>query len=114
MEKNQILQKTQKKALLPGMVIVLFFSLTSNAAISAELILCKNDKTVRTIRVEVDHSNNICKTIYTKSGIDSVVGSGQYSQSCDRYADNVRKNLEAANWECREVQEAKSSGVTEL
>lgn len=114
MKQDQVYKKTLIKALLPTAVMVLFFSSFSNAALSKELILCKNQKTVRTIRVEVDKSNNACKTIYTKSGIDSVVGSGQYPQSCEQFADNVRKNLETANWDCRQVQEAKSSTITEL
>lgn len=114
MKQDQIQKKASKKALLPIAVMVLFFSSYTKAALSSDLILCKNQKTVRTIRVEVDQAKSYCKTIYTKSGVDSIVGSGQYSKSCEQIADNVKKNLETANWDCREVQQSKSSAVTEL
>ena len=73
-----------------------------------KLLLCKLNRTVRTLRVEID-DGSLCKTIYTKQGVDDEIGSGQHKQSCFNIVGNVRKNLEEGGWKCREVQRAQSS-----
>lgn len=92
---------------------ILTFLLASSPAFARlenTLVLCKNKKTVRTLRVEVGEDQK-CRAIYTKQGVDETIGSGQYTQSCEDYVGNVRKNLEEANWNCREVKEARTSTV---
>ncbi|MNT84534.1 hypothetical protein D3C72_2245580 [compost metagenome] len=64
---------------------------------------------VRTLRIEKDTDK--CRAIYTKQGVDSVIGSGQYNQSCEEFISSVRKNLEEGKWQCREIKEARTSAV---
>lgn len=95
---------------------VLFFTMLPVAqasqlpAIKPTYLLCKNRKTVRTIRiVELQGktgSDASCKTIYNKAGIDRVVGQAHHPQSCLRFMENIRGNLESAHWKCRDVSSA--------
>lgn len=65
-------------------------------------VLCKNQKTVRSIRVEKEDANE-CVTLYTKAGIDREVGRAQNFSSCVRIVENIRNNLEKASWQCKEM-----------
>lgn len=85
-------------------------SLAAPGPMSEKLVLCKNKKIVRTLRVEKGDDNK-CRAIYTKEGVDATIGSGQYMESCAEYISNVRKNLEEAHWSCRDVKEARSSSL---
>lgn len=93
---------------------VLFLFSTSAFATQAQvddnLILCKNQRLVRTLRVDFDNSNK-CMAIYNKNGEDKVIGSGQNPQSCLQFVNNVRDNLEGASWNCREVKDSRTSMV---
>lgn len=85
--------------------------LCAHAALSGEkpattYILCKSQKVVRTIRVEKDPVDRQCVALYTKEGVDSEVGRAQSMASCEKIVDNIKDNLEGANWKCR-----KFSGV---
>jgi len=100
----------QKKALSVFTMAVLFFSSLVQADIGDILVLCKHNKTVRTLRVEI-MSDQRCKAIYTKQGVDQIIGSSQNQNSCEEYISGVRKTLEDAKWNCREVKEARSSSV---
>lgn len=80
------------------------------AEVGASLVLCKHNKTVRTLRVELGDDQK-CRAIYTKQGVDETIGSGMNPNSCVEYITNVRKNLEEAQWNCREVKEARISAV---
>ncbi|MNL45527.1 hypothetical protein D3C87_1681820 [compost metagenome] len=109
MKRDQLLSNF--KALLAGTLTVLFFSSFAGADIGDSLVLCKINKTVRTLRIEKGDDSR-CRAIYTKQGIDSVIGSGLNFDSCEGFVASVRKNLEEAKWNCREVKEARSSSVT--
>ena len=77
-------------------------------------VLCKNEKAVRSIRVEVDKKTSICRAIYSKGGVDKEVGSGKSLASCVSVQNNVRKNLEGAgSWKCRDVDSAQLSAPKE-
>lgn len=112
MKRDQISKSNLIKALFSVMTIVLFFSSFSHANnnIGESLVLCKHNKTVRTLRVEVGEDQK-CKAIYTKQGVDEIIGSGQFLNSCAEVIAGVRKNLEEAKWNCREVKEARSSSL---
>ncbi len=111
MKQDQIFKVKSIKALFSATITVLFFSsLASADELGNSLVLCKHNKTVRTLRVEID-KDQICRTIYTKQGVDEVIGSGQNHNSCNEFLINVRKNLEDAKWNCREVKEARTSNV---
>lgn len=95
------------------LAILLFSSFFAWAEVSADekfsFVLCKNNQIVRTIRVNSGEEG--CKTVYTKSGVDRIVGSGQNASSCMQFLNNIKGNLEEAAWSCREVSKVK---ITDL
>ena len=108
-------QKSNSKKVsltIPTALLVGFFIFTANIA-QAELgdafILCKHNKTVRSLRV--DSTDTQCKAVYTKEGIDKIIGSSQKKEICGDVLDKVRKNLEENNWNCREVKESRLSNL---
>lgn len=107
---DQISIVSKIKALLSAMLTVLFFSSFAHAEMGESFVLCKNKKMVRTLRVELG-SDQKCRAIYTKQGVDEVIGSSQQVASCVEFVSNVRKNLEEGKWSCREVKEARTSSV---
>ncbi len=98
------------KALLVLTTAMLFFSSPAWSDVEDTLVLCKIDKTVRTLRIEMSE-DKICKAIYTKRGVDQTIGSGQNPNSCVEFVEGVKKTLESAKWKCREVQAARTSSV---
>ena len=71
-----------------------------------QYVLCKNRGIVRTIRVERTNQGG-CQAKYTKAGVDRVIGYGRQKNSCEKFLNNVKKNLLDASWSCREVSDAK-------
>ena len=88
-------------------LFTLFISLSIFAQESSTYVFCSQKSFVRTIRVE--RGANGCRTIYTKKGVDKEVGTGLYLESCMRFLENIRKNLVAAGWKCRDVSQSKIS-----
>jgi hypothetical protein len=100
---------------LVGLIIFIFLPVVAQAAIEntavaqtadaseANYILCKNQKTVRTIRIENANSDKKCVAWYTKAGVDKEVCRAQSAANCLKIVDNIKMNLEAANWKCKEV-----------
>jgi hypothetical protein len=76
---------------------------------SAEYIICRNKKAVRTVRVEKDPNSVRCITIYTRNGVDKEVAHGLNHGSCVKIMGNIRINLEKANWSCKEVASVSST-----
>lgn len=89
---------------------VLFFSSMVYGQIGDSLVLCKRDKIVRTLRIETLKDQR-CKAIYTKQGVDQNIGVSQAQSACEEYVSKVRKTLEEAAWNCREVKEARTSNL---
>lgn len=86
--------------------------MTANAAVSDvpyAHVICKNQKIVRTIRVEKGPGK--CSTLYTKNGQDQVIASGINATSCKKFMSDVQENLTKAGWKCRET---KAAVVSEL
>jgi hypothetical protein len=77
----------------------------------ANTIICKNEKSVRTLRT--DNTSKGCQAIYTKQGIDQVVGSSTQDNACDSIIEGIRKTLEGSVWKCRGVKEAVISNLSE-
>jgi hypothetical protein len=98
------------KALQVSTCAVLFFSLTSFAESGDSLIICKKEKQVRTLRIEM-LSDQHCKAIYTKQGVDQNIGASQSLKACEEIIGAVRKTIEAASWSCREVKEFQASSL---
>lgn len=69
--------------------------------------MCKNKATVRTIRVETE--KGLCKTTYTKEGVDQIVGQGQSENTCYGILNNIKGNLEKADWKCKDISQARIS-----
>lgn len=99
-----------KEALFSVTMTVLFFSSFAFAGVGDSFILCKNNKSVRTLRVEMDEDSK-CRAIYTKQGVDEMIGAAQYSNSCVEIISKVRKKLEEGKWLCRDVKEARVSTI---
>ncbi|MCB0392084.1 MAG: hypothetical protein KDD58_12385 [Bdellovibrionales bacterium] len=79
------------------------FSLVSEASEKLyEFYLCSNKKVVRSLRIELLEDSS-CQTTYSKAGIDKVIGSGMHIESCQKFLNNVKGNLEAVGWECRKI-----------
>lgn len=93
---------------------LLFISLIflGGAAVADEpLLICKNKKIVRTVRITKE--KGLCKTRYTKEGKTQDIGSGMNPSSCQKVLEGVRKNLEASHWSCRDVKASSVSDVQE-
>jgi hypothetical protein len=76
---------------------------TSSA--KASYTLCRNQKTVRTLRVDRDEKKS-CVAIYTKSGVDKEVARGLNVMSCQKVVENIKINLDKAGWKCKDVGDA--------
>ena len=76
-------------------------------ATDASYVLCKNKATVRTIRVEKE--KGLCVTTYTKEGVDQIVGQGQAENTCFGILNNIKGNLEKADWKCKDISQARIS-----
>lgn len=91
-----------------GKLLALFFFVAFSASAQGvhhpkNYVLCKLGKSVRSIRVQVDEQK-VCQTIYNKHGADQMIGSGRNYDSCVKFLDNVKTNLEKSNWRCRDVE----------
>jgi RecJ-like exonuclease len=69
-------------------------------------IMCKNKKSVRTIRVEKAHNERQWVTYYTKLGVDQEVARAQSFTNITRIVENIKENLTKANWQCKELKKA--------
>lgn len=73
--------------------------------------LCKNQKEVRTIRVQISNQG-VCSTYYSKQGTEKVVGSGKNHDSCVTFLNSIKGNLEKANWNCRDISSTRITAST--
>ena len=101
--------------MIPGLktlslILVLFLGFFVRA--DEPLLICKNKKVVRTIRITKE--NGLCKTNYSKDGKSQMIGSGLNPASCQKILEGVRKNLEASNWSCREAKATSFSDIEEV
>lgn len=79
---------------------------------AAATIICKNDKSVRTLRTDKS-SGGGCRAIYTKQGVDQVVGASMRESGCETVLEGIRKTLEGSVWKCRDIKEALVSNLSE-
>lgn len=94
-----------------AMAVAIAEEKTTTGALEKSYVICKNQKIVRTLRVEVIAGR--CQAVYTKNGKDQIIGSGMNTQSCLKYAQNVRDTLIKNNWKCRDVERSAVSEVKE-
>jgi hypothetical protein len=67
-----------------------------------QYVICRNQKIVRTIRVECLPSG-ACDTIYNKDGADLTQASKINAVASLRILGNIKNNLEKAAWKCNDV-----------
>lgn len=67
-----------------------------------QYVICRNQKIVRTIRIECQ-KNEDCDTIYTKDGTDRVEGFNNNIFGGQKILANIKTNLENAAWKCNDV-----------
>ena len=73
-----------------------------SAAGKSGYVICRNDKVVRTIRV--DTSGEKCKAIYSKDGKEDIVAKSGTAEKCFEVANQIRTNLEKSVWKCKDVE----------
>ncbi len=71
-------------------------------------ILCRNKKSVRTVRVQ-ESDEGPCSTLYTKFGAEQTVASSRSTAACMMVLKNIRTNLEKAAWTCKDISRSKIS-----
>ena len=100
--------------------LVLGFALSSASAMGAEqkvmqFVMCKNQKTVRTIRITPEQADpKDCQVTYSKSGVDEVVGQSRSLSSCKTILKNIQDNLESSKFNCKTVGNAAVSYSSEV
>ena len=77
----------------------------------ANTLLCRVDKSVRSLRVD-KADDGTCKAVYTKEGVDQVVGTSAREQACQKVIESIRRTLEASVWKCKEVKAAPISYIS--
>lgn len=90
--------------------LISFFSITTS--VFATTIVCKNEKAVRTLRTDKNPDGG-CRAVYTKFGVDQVVGASLKPNGCDTILEGIRKTLESNVWKCKEVKAATLSELSE-
>ena len=93
-----------KLLLIFGMGLLPFQTKAQGATNQLSYVMCKAKKIVRTIRVTT--KGDECTTVYTKSGVDRVVSNGKSRQSCIGVMENIKGNLEGAQWKCKDISTA--------
>ncbi len=83
--------------------IVVLTPVALAAQTQASIIMCKNKKIVRTLRIMQMEADSKCVTLYSKGGNDKIVGSGRSMSTCTTVTENIKGNLEKAGWKCKET-----------
>jgi hypothetical protein len=103
---------------LPLIIVVLssVASATSGATDqkASEFVLCRNQKTVRTIRVMPEATDSSCSITYSKGGVEELVGANRSLSSCKSILAQIRTNLESSKWNCHSVSKATVTESAEL
>ncbi len=100
----------KKHSFLVGSFLIGVFYLSAQLTLAVDqaastFILCKNQKTVRSLRITPEKDKE-CKVTYSKTGVDETIGQARSMQGCRTIVQNVQRNLEASDWRCRSVGSA--------
>jgi hypothetical protein len=101
------------RLLFCGFLLVIPYIGSAEGAVDKEqsFVMCRSQKVVRTIRITPGGEG--CQTVYTKGGVDRVVGTAKSQLSCLSVMKNIRTNLESAEWKCKDVDTATLSNMAE-
>lgn len=103
------------------LILITFLATLSSATFAADVVvdvqnksywMCKNQKDVRTMRIEVDKVG-ICRAFYSKAGVEKSIGSGKNFESCVTFVQSVKTNLEKSGWACRDITSTTITSLTE-
>ncbi len=86
------------------------FAHADDGASSKAYWMCKSKKQVRTIRVFIS-KQGICTTYYQRDGAEKAVGSGKNHDSCMKFLDSIKGNLEKSKWSCRDISSTTITSV---
>ncbi len=82
---------------------------------ASAFVLCKHQKSVRTIRIlQSPKGLDKCTVTYTKGGTEEVLGAYHAMSTCQSILVGVRGNLESSDWNCRSVHSAAISTSSEV
>lgn len=100
-------------SLVISMAVPLFVSADQVVEVQNKVYyLCKNRKEARTIRVHVDEHGQ-CNALYSKAGVEKVVGTGKMVSSCENILNNIKNNLEKSDWACRDISATRITASVE-
>jgi hypothetical protein len=91
---------------------ILFGSLSLAALARQEnFSICKQNKIVRTLRSMGPEGDDGCRAFYGKNGNETQVGQGKFGETCVKIVQNIRTNLEAAGWKCKDIKQYTSTNA---
>lgn len=74
-------------------------------------IMCRNDKAVRTLRIDV--KDGACQAFYTKLGQEQLVAKSGTPDKCIEVVNQIRQTLEKSIWKCKDVEPERVSFTLE-
>lgn len=69
-------------------------------------ILCKNESSVRTLRLLRNAEGGKCRVTYTKAGVDNLVADAKSIAFCEKQFKGIESTLRNNNWKCRDISPA--------
>lgn len=94
--------------------LIIFSSMAQALEIPDSVVwVCNLRKnSIRTIRI--DHNATTCSAIYTKGGQDQLMSKTSNREACELVGENIRSNLEKANWQCKLVEKTNFKTTSEV
>jgi hypothetical protein len=98
--------------MLLGCALMVFGLLFGHPAHSAtdqatsQFVLCKHEKSVRSLRILPDGNKGGYTVTYSKGGSEEVVGSNRSLSVSETILQGIESKLKATAWSCRQVSKA--------
>lgn len=86
-------------------ILVFWLSPPAQAQEFHRFVICKFKDEVRTLEIRPGGPEEGCEALYTKYSRTERMGWGKNLSGCSLIVDNIRKNLEAADWKCADRTE---------
>ncbi len=107
---NRMIKRILEATIAFGLVLTSTLSFAQKS--TEHLVICRNSKAVRTLRVEKNKGPR-CQTLYTKAGVDQNIGNSLSMNACLDFLNKVRLTLEKAQWNCKDIKGSAVSTLTE-